>query len=177
MTGEMEEVTKAEAARRFGVSERSLERATKSGRLRPKREKKPGGGEILYFDVSELTAWKEGQNLKVDRTHEPIRSDTSAVAPSVALSEPSRALATLIEAIQRAEQGDRRPDSRSVAVPIESRLTLSMDEANRLSGIPVAQLRAAAKANEITAVKIGRGLRVRRDDLQRYVDSLFVPAD
>ena len=71
-----------------------------------------------------------------------------------------------MEAIREEQEVDR------LTVPIQYKLTLSIAEASALSGLSRQRLRAAIKDGTLTAQIIGRGYRVKRTDLEDYIDSL-----
>ncbi len=75
-------------------------------------------------------------------------------------------LAEVLKAIREEQEIDR------LSVPIQYKLTLSLAEASALSGISRQRLRAAIKDGTLIAQIIGRGYRVKRTDLEDYVDSL-----
>ena len=75
-------------------------------------------------------------------------------------------LADVLKAIREEQEVDR------LTVPIHHKLTLSLAEASALSGVSRQRLRAAIKDGTLTAQIIGRGYRVKRTDLEDYVDSL-----
>lgn len=77
---------------------------------------------------------------------------------------------------------DRRPEAAMPSLPAAPRgsstrpqamlgekLTLSLDEAAALSGVPRSMLRTAIQSGELQARKIGRGWKVRRKELERWV--------
>lgn len=78
--------------------------------------------------------------------------------------------------------GERRGEAGALALPVAPRrlstkpqamlgekLTLSLDEAAALSGVPRSMLRTATQSGELQAKKIGRGWKVRRKELERWV--------
>ena len=69
-----------------------------------------------------------------------------------------------------APNGDAAPAS--VAVPVADKLTLSLVEAAQLSGLSRGHLREAIEMKKLKARIIGRGWRVKRDDLDLYVKKL-----
>ncbi len=57
-------------------------------------------------------------------------------------------------------------------IPVADKLTLSLVEASQLSGLSRGHLREAIEAKKLKARIIGRGWRVKRDDLDLYVRKL-----
>ena len=59
-----------------------------------------------------------------------------------------------------------------LSIPIHHKLTLSLAEASALAGISRSRLHQAIKDGILTVQILGRGYRVKRTDLEDYVDSL-----
>ncbi len=66
------------------------------------------------------------------------------------------------------------PDGHAQAppIPVADKLTLSLVEASQLSGLSRGHLREAIEAKKLKERIIGRGWRVKRDDLDSYVAKL-----
>jgi excisionase family DNA binding protein len=169
-------LTKQQAAEFLGVNVRTLERYTQEGKIGSRYEKGKTRSVVVY-DEEELRAFKAAQETKtykpaVDPT--PTNPDSDSVALSkfvegtqqLHLFEGLNHLAEVLKAI-REEQSPLR-----LIVPIHHKLTLSLAEASALSKISRQRLRAAIKDGTLTAQIIGRGYRVKRTDLEDYVDSL-----
>ena len=95
-------------------------------------------------------------------------------SPSLTLSALARIVRAVMdeaEAEQNAGAGQLKLDK--ARVPIESKLLLSLDEAAALSGVPRAHLDAARRQGQLGARKIGRALKVRRDELEGWVAALW----
>ena len=129
------------------------------------------------YDEEELRAFKAAQETKtykpaVDPTPTNPDRDEAALSKFVEgtqqlhLFDGLNHLADVLKAIREEQEIDRK------SVPIHHLLTLSLAEASALSGISRQRLRAAIKDGTLTAQIIGRGYRVKRTDLEDYVDSL-----
>lgn len=75
-------------------------------------------------------------------------------------------LAGMVEMLITRE--DKKP-----AVPIESKILLTLDEAQGLTGLSKAYLRSAIKQGNLKGKQIGKNWRVKRSDLNEFVDDLF----
>ena len=75
-------------------------------------------------------------------------------------------LADVLKGIREEQEVDR------LTVPIHHKLTLSLAEASALAEISRQRLRQAIKDGTLMAQIIGKGYRVKRSDLEDYVDSL-----
>lgn len=75
-------------------------------------------------------------------------------------------LVDVVKLVREEQEIDR------LIVPIHHKLTLSLDEASALAGISRQRLRQTIKDGKLQAQIIGRGYRVKRTDLEDYVDGL-----
>jgi excisionase family DNA binding protein len=69
-------------------------------------------------------------------------------------------------------EGLQTPTAVNSPVPVADKLTLSLIEASQLSGLSRKHLRQAIEDKKLKARIIGRGWRVKRDDLYAYVKKL-----
>ncbi len=58
------------------------------------------------------------------------------------------------------------------AVAVENKLTLNLAEAAQLSGLSRQHLREAIRGKKLKAKIIGRGWRMKRSDLESYIQKL-----
>lgn len=169
-------LTKQQAAEFLGVTVRTLERYTQEGKIGGRYEKGKTRS-VLVYDESELRAFKAELETKtykpaVDTTPTNPDRDEAALSKQVEvkhllpLLDGLNHLADVLKAIREEQEIDR------LTVPIHHKLTLSLAEASALSGVSRPRLRAAIKDGTLPAQSIGRGYRVKRTDLEDYVDSL-----
>lgn len=181
-------MNKKEAAAFLAVSERALERYAQQGRLSVRYEKGKTKPTPVY-DEGELKALK----AELERAQfSPRPKVISAPAPdsddpATALSPVSefpnlpatvrgdgqnQALMLLraLEALGAAQQPGRPVGRATVAV--EHKLLLTLAEAQALTGLSRAVLREAVEAGTLKAKQIGRSWRVKRGDLESYVETL-----
>ena len=59
-----------------------------------------------------------------------------------------------------------------VASPTQERLLLTVPEVARLTGLGVSHVWRLVAAGRLPVVKVGRSTRIRRDDLERFIDGL-----
>lgn len=65
------------------------------------------------------------------------------------------------------------PDSKPTPISeLAAKLTLSLKEAARLSGLSAGWLRTAIKHGDLQATKRGRGWNIKRADLEKYISNL-----
>lgn len=154
-------LTKKEAADFLGVSERAIERYTKAGRLTPTYQQNKSGGTLALFAERDLDRLKEEMSAPKERT----------TAGGIAGREPTRAdivrrdgAGALVEALREVASAPR--------VSLSDKLLLSIDEAAALSGLSAHHIREAIHGQKLKARIIGKGWRIKTDDLRAYVRKL-----
>ncbi|MEM7556674.1 MAG: helix-turn-helix domain-containing protein [Cyanobacteria bacterium P01_A01_bin.84] len=168
-------MNKKQAAEYLGVSVRAIERYTQQGRLTVRYEKGKTRPTANY-DKSELQTFKEELNQPTIKPAVESRQiptdvyDETHIAPvNVAnLGEITVVdrLAGMVEML--IARGDKKP-----TVPIESKILLTLDEAQAMTGLSKAYLRSAIGQGNLKAKQIGKSWRVKRSDLDEFVDKLF----
>ncbi len=169
-------MNKKEASEYLGISTRALERYVMLKRLGVRYERGKTGDQAV-FDAGELRGLKaELDKRKAPRAgvvaETPESPDTeprqlarlSDVAPPLAIFERMTAV---LERLER-----KGEPSQASTVDLAAKLTLSLAEASQLSGLSRGHLRDAIENRKLKARIIGRGWRVKRDDLEAYVKKL-----
>ena len=154
--------TKKQVAGIFGCSSRTVERWIKDGKLSPTTVQGKYGKQTM-INPEEVEALKELEaSLGIDRgvtlgqTTLPLpQNPITPTLVNQAISEPLNAL---VEAIL-----DHR------AVPIHQKLMLTLKEAQALSGMSRSYLLEAIEGKKLKAQVIGRGWKVKRADLEKWV--------
>ncbi len=180
-------MNKTEAAEFLGVSPRAVERYASSNRL-ASYYVRGKTGKVLAFDVDELERFKaELDTPQVRDTPEPddarqkaiqaVIDPTSTQPTSSALSRRggsssglnAEVMSTLQALAQLASDNARQA---APTVPTEAKLLLTLDEARALTGLSRSTLRAAIEASQLKGKLVGRGFKVKRTDLDLYIDKL-----
>jgi len=65
-------------------------------------------------------------------------------------------------------RGDKK-----LTIPIESKILLTLDEAQVMTRLSKRYLRQAINQGNLKAKQIGKSCRVKRSDLNKFVDELF----
>jgi excisionase family DNA binding protein len=170
-------MNKQQAADFLGVSVRALERYVQQGRISVKYEKgktRP----TANFDSSELEAFKEELNQPTVKPAFETRQITTdqqphqgkLVRPGGEITEFGEIgvidkLSSIIEVLLG--RGDNQP-----VVPIADKLLLTIAEAQALTGLSREFLRDAINKGELKAKVIGKSWRIKRNDLEAYIDKL-----
>ena len=173
-------MNKAEAAKYLQIGVRTLERHTSEGRLQPGRVRTKTGL-ALDYDVAQLERFKAELEAEAAQV---------LAAPPEAPQGSPRGAATLARVEPQVLAVSRRAGGDSVIVPIEllarlaatlgeaekkprvatvEKLLLDLAEAQALTGLSRAHLRAAIQSGALAGKRIGRGWKVRRDELERWV--------
>ncbi len=185
---------KKEAAEYLGVTTRTLERHIQSGKLSVRYQPSPNG-EIALFDPEELENFKEGkttvrikpaveseQSSSVSKppqhpqgqiTRTPDRAELSQTPQPESISlgigtliAPLGAwLGTLTRAIDN-------HGARITTTELRSKLLLTLDEAQTITGLSREILQDAIKKGELPSKIMGKSYRIKQKDLERYIDEL-----
>ena len=167
----MELKSKREAAEMLGVSTRGIERAVGRGQLTVQyRDSKHG--KKAWFRPTELERYRRHQEARV-----PVGFTTAAVQQLPPLPSPGPGPTPTIGAVvpvvdmEPWPTKDKRKSSHN-PVPIADRLTLRVNEAVQLSGLPHTYILENIRAGKLKAIRIGRAWYIKRSDLSEFVQSL-----
>lgn len=132
-------------------------------------------GDEADFEETSLRAFADRlkQKTYVSRANgdgAAVTSDAPAGALVRANDLRSGALAELLAVIEAKRAQQSQPPV--TISDLAHKLTLNLDEAAQLSGLSRGHLREAIGAGKLKAKIIGRGWRVKRADLDRYVTKL-----
>ncbi len=176
-------MTKAEAAEYLGCSVRQLERYTSENRIGVRYEKGRTRPTPVY-DEGELEAFKSSLERVVFRPAvERMESAQSAPerAGNAIATQGDGALSGLSQASQmeafarfivEAVQSQKPETSAPSLSDLSVKLLLTLPEAQALTGLSRGTLRAAIEAGELKAKQIGRGWKIKRHDLENYIENL-----
>ncbi len=184
---------KKQAAEYLGVTTRTLERHTKEGKLSVRYEQSQFG-EIAMFDPEELENFKEDKQItrikptiETDRPEPTNRSPNSqnqiARTPQNQTelfnpqhSETSFGIATLIAPLgalfSNLTNAINNHNSRVTVTEIRSKLLLTLDEAQIVTGLSREILLDAIKNGELPSKIMGKAYRIKTQDLERYIQEL-----
>lgn len=151
---------KKQAANFLGVSERTIENYAKAGKL-----------SVVYFGgkadykESELKALKTEKETPVHKAMVSIPNESEAVISGDfgdITTVPQASLAKFLEEV--AAQVWTLPGNK---------LVFGLEEAAAKSGFSKYHLRSAIAHSHLKAKKVGRGWKIRPQDLERYTNWLF----
>lgn len=156
-------MNKREAAQYLSLSTRAVERAVARGKLTVQYSKGRYGHEAV-FNPAEVRRYKKEVELSIPKgpSVEPARPTTPASDNQTTLAVGEASPAGIIE-----DSGPGNP-----AVPVAQKLTLSLVEAESLSGLSQYFLLRAIREKRVKAFKHGREWRIKRADLDEFVRKL-----
>jgi hypothetical protein len=162
-------MNKKEAAEFLGVSTRLVEKYASEGRL----------GEVTYI------RGKTGKQAEYNRDAvEKLKTALESPDTSLATTTPDARLfvTQLVEAITTREQANIEAiqgllsgnveEPRSASVRVSEKLLLNLNDCRLLTGLSDENLRSAIKAGSLKARIIGRGWKVKRQDLDEFINNL-----
>ena len=182
---------KKQAAEYLQVTTRSLERYTNEGRISVRYEQSPNG-EIAMFDPEELKKFKTNkQTNRIKPTVEPdrpqhdrpstpqsqiTRSSQPQTEPYNPPQEANFGLATLIAPLgalfNNLTKAIDNHGSRVTTTELRSKLLLTLNEAQLVTGLSRDTLMEAIDNGELPSKIIGKARRIKTQDLERYIANL-----
>ncbi len=161
-------MNKNDAAKHLGIGVRSLERYTSDGRIVAGKAKGRTGF-VADYEPEDL------DRLKAELEAPPLPDSEAAPSPP---PSPATVLARLPRQsraiVPHAHSAAPTLPARHPLAPSEvaHKLLLSVEECQTLTGLSRPTLRAAIDAETLPARRIGRGWKVKRSDLDGYVEKL-----
>lgn len=168
---------KKEAAKVLGVSVRRVEDLDTRNKLGEKRYVRGPTGKRRDYDpeaVERLKAELEGVDTALAPAPRQPSPAALAVAEQIAAGlerqhEDTERLGGLLEAIGR-RLAER--DGRERLADVAAKLMLTLADCAALSSLSEHHLRGAIRAGRLKGKIVGRGYKVKRSDLDRYVAKL-----
>lgn len=175
LSGYVEMLTKEQAAKALNCSVRTVERYMKENKLTVTYKKVGSTRAIAMFHEDEVTRLAEAITPPIKpAVVEETRQFTTEEADGLAMLEhecgeivgiveidENERLAKIIELLLTTQR-----------VRICEKLILTLDECRDLSGLSKQRLREAITTGQLKAQKIGKGWKIKRKDLEQYVDDL-----
>jgi excisionase family DNA binding protein len=162
-------MNKKEASEFLGISTRLVEKYASENRL----------GEVTYV------RGKTGKQAEYDRKAvENLKTALESPDTAIATKTPDARLfvAQLVEAMANREQANIEAIRgllsgsgeypRNASVRISEKILLNLSDCRSLTGLSEATLRDAIKSGELRAKIIGRGWKVKRQDLDEFIKKL-----
>jgi hypothetical protein len=151
-------MNKAEAAKELGISVRSLQRLAEKKVLTVIQRRGESGKLQTFFDAEDIGRYKQGRDAEIVKPAEKSTYDTRlARNDAVKFLEVFRDAATPQKPI----------------VPIADKVLLNIKDCRLLTGLSEQMIRDAISEGKLKARVIGRGYKVKRQDLNLFVDALL----
>ena len=168
LTGKME-LTKKQVAEQLGVTVRAVEKYLEKGKLTGQQRKGRYVVEVV-IDSDEVERFKkEKAEIVYIPRPTPVAEAAMIRAGDQRNAELMERLATVLEDLATATK--QRPPK-----PLDQlahKVLLTVAEASDLFGLPQAHIRRAIETGELVGKRIGRGLKIRRVDLDAYISKLW----
>lgn len=184
-------LSKEQAANFLGTSLKTIQRYTADGKL-VARYITQKGSPYAYYKLDDLKQFKQyGYVAKQANSEETnIASnpmDTMSRVDNKKLVQSKLSPDKLIDALvgrmlneaqnrgllNLASTPTSKTKEKPVLVPVADKIMLTIAEAAALSGRAERELRKAFLNGTLHGAKLGKGIKVRRKDLEAYIDSLF----
>ncbi|MDQ3256972.1 MAG: helix-turn-helix domain-containing protein [Acidobacteriota bacterium] len=171
-------MNKDDAATFLGMSVRSLQRLTSEGLFKPALT---GAKGAAVYDATELKQWRDMSEDERHRARDDARQQHSgSLSPMTVMTGKADVTGNGVMTVTRDTPDSRREFAQMIAAAVAAKpalsvadkLTLSLIEASQLSGLSRNHLRQAIEEKKLKARIIGRGWRVKREELERYVKKL-----
>ncbi len=153
-------MNKEDAAKALGISVRSLQRIVQSGKISVTYKRGESGKQEAIFNPEEIENYKQQRDVETVKSADATTSDTA-----LARSDATQFLDILRNAITPEQQ--KQP-----SVKIADKPLLKLDEAAALTGLSRDTLRKAIDREELKARLIGRAFRIKRSDLDKFIENL-----
>jgi excisionase family DNA binding protein len=157
-------MNKEDAATELGISVRSLQRLVQSEKISVRYKRGESGNQEAIYDPGEIQNYKQQRDAEVIKPAAVTRDDT-ALARSGATTNDTKLARNVIETLFNL--GLQKP-----VVAIADKPLLKLDEASALTGLSRQILRQAIEDGKLKGRIIGRAYRVKRGDLDEYIESL-----
>jgi len=167
-------MNKEEAAKYLNITVRTLQRHMAANRIGFSGGRDTGKeATFATVDLDRFKADQETLTTTVSPVVSPLSESVSPPArEALQAIFPAQDIAPLGERLITALEGLQPRAPAFAQLSVADKLTLSLMEAAQLSGLSRGHLREAIGEKKLKARIIGRGWRVKRDDLNAYVKKL-----
>jgi excisionase family DNA binding protein len=152
-------MNKDDAAKALGISVRSLQRLAEKRVLTVIQKRGESGKLQTFFDAEDIANYKRQRDTETVKPATATMNDTA-----LARNDTHQFLELIRSAIT--------PEQKKPLVGIADKPLLKLDEAAALTGLSRDTLREAIETEELTGKKIGRAFRIKRADLDKFIENL-----
>lgn len=111
---------------------------------------------------------KSRQEVPEEERQGPTTALAKVVEPQSKAPETNPELQFLVQALQELQ----RQGGRTLSAPVEAKPLLTLAECSALTGLSRATLKSAVNERKLHARQIGRSWRVRRDELDQWLQTI-----
>ena len=165
-------LSKKEAAKYLGISSRTLERHVKDGKIGVRYQ--PGAtNDVAMFDEQDL------ENFKNERQIPKVKPTVVQTSSELADRQPT----DLTDLTTQTNEGFLAPlitpfrdfSERLFSFPflLQGKILVTLNEAQIITGLSREILMTAIKSGELEAKIMGKAYRIKRKELERYIDELW----
>jgi excisionase family DNA binding protein len=165
-------LAKKEAAEYLGISTRTLERHVKNGEIIVRYQ--PGAtNDVAMFDEQDL------ENLRNERQVPKVKPTIVQTSSELVEQQP----ADITDRITQTSGGFLAPlitpfrdfSERLFSFPflLQGKILVTLNEAQIITGLSREILMNAIKSGELEAKIMGKAYRIKRKELERYIDELW----
>jgi excisionase family DNA binding protein len=151
-------MNKIQAAKELKISVRSLQRLAQDGVLKVSYQRGVSGKQEAVFDSEQIAKYKLERDKPTDKLVKLPTYDKKELARSNTLE--------FLDIFGSALT------SQKSSVPIADKILLTVKDCRLLTGLSEKAVRDAIRENELKAQVIGRGFKVKRTDLNDFIDKL-----
>jgi excisionase family DNA binding protein len=151
-------MNKSEAAKELKISVRSLQRLAQNDVLKVVHKRGDSGKLEAVFDADDIARYKLERDKPIDKLVRKSSYDKNELARN----DTQQFLDIFRNALT----------SQKSVVPIADKILLTVNDCRLLTGLSEQNLRDAIHDGKLNARIIGRGYKVKRKDLDAFVESL-----
>jgi excisionase family DNA binding protein len=151
-------MNKKQAAKELKISVRSLQRLVQNGVLTIVYQRGSSGKQEAVFDAEQISKYKLERDKPTDKLVKLPTYDKNALARNATLEFLEVFRNSLI-------------NQKSV-VPVADKILLSVKDSRGLTGLSEKRILEAIKSEKLKAQFIGKGWKIKRSDLNQFIDDL-----
>jgi excisionase family DNA binding protein len=151
-------MNKIEAAKELNISVRSLQRLAQDGVLKVIYQRGASGKQEAVFDAEQIVEYKLERDKPTDKLVKLPTYDKNALARN----DTQQFLDIFRNALT----------NQKLVVPIADKVLLTIKDCQLLTGLSEKTIRDAVRENRLKAQDIGRGLKVKRSNLNHFIEKL-----
>ena len=150
-------MNKTQASKELKISVRSLQRLVQNGVLTIVYQRGKSGKQEAVFDAEQIAKYKLERDKPTDKLVKPIY-DKNQLARNATLE--------FLDVFKNALT------SQKSVVPIADKILLTVTDARGLTGLSEKRIIEAIKSEKLKAKFIGKGWKIKRGDLNNFIDDL-----